>query len=217
MRRTISGALRMMLMLNVPATIGLMVLARPIVALLLQRHAFGPADTAATAAALVFYAPGLIGYSAIKIASPAFYSLRDARTPVLISVASVVGNLVVNLALIRVLGFRGLALGTSLAALFNAAALLWLLDRRIGGLERRDILIALAKIAGAAAIMGLAAAGASIWLESLMPDGHTIGRAVRVFLSIGAGLVALVLAARALRIAELADALKRVGGRLLTR
>ena len=63
-------ALRLMLMLNVPATIGLIVLAHPIVALLLERGRFTPHDTAATAAALMFYAPGLLGYSAVKIASP---------------------------------------------------------------------------------------------------------------------------------------------------
>ena len=75
------AALRMMLMLNVPATIGLMVLAEPIVALIYERGEFTPSDTAATAAALMFYAPGLLGYSAVKIASPTFYSLRDSRTP----------------------------------------------------------------------------------------------------------------------------------------
>ena len=75
----VSGALRLMLMLNVPATVGLIVLAQPIVALLLQRGRFTAADTAATAAALMFYAPGLLGYSAVKIASPSF--LRAPRQP----------------------------------------------------------------------------------------------------------------------------------------
>ena len=80
MQRTISSALRMMLMLNVPATVGLIALAHPIVAFLLQRGHFNGHDTTATAAALLFYAPGLLGYSAVKIASPSFYSLRDSRT-----------------------------------------------------------------------------------------------------------------------------------------
>ena len=124
-----------MLMLNVPATVGLMVLARPIVALLLERGRFTPLDTAATAAALMCYAPGLLGYSAVKIASPMFYSLRDSRTPVLVSVASVAVNLVVNLVLVACFGFRGLAAGTAFAATFNAGALLWLLRGRLSGIE----------------------------------------------------------------------------------
>ena len=129
-RDTVSRGLRMMLMLNVPATIGLIVLAEPIVALIYERGRFLPADTAATAAALMFYAPGLVGYSAVKIASPTFYSMRDSRTPVTISVLSVGLNLVLNLILVQVLGFRGLALGTAIAAVLNAVVLLWLLRRQ---------------------------------------------------------------------------------------
>ena len=96
-RESVSRALRMMLMLNVPATVGLMVLAHPIVALIYEREMFHAGDTTATAAALVFYAPGLLGYSAVKIASPTFYSLRDSRTPVVVSVISVGVNLGINL------------------------------------------------------------------------------------------------------------------------
>ena len=83
------------------------------------------------------YAPGLLGYSAVKIASPSFYSLRDSRTPVIVSVIAVVTNVVLNLMLVRVMGYRGLALGTAIAAMFNAGLLLWLLQARLGGLEAR--------------------------------------------------------------------------------
>ena len=107
-------------MLNVPATIGLIVLAQPIVELLLEHGRFTAHDTAATAAALMFYAPGLLGYSAVKIASPSFYALGDSRTPVIVSVASVALNLVLNLGWCSILGYRGLALGTAIAAMFNA-------------------------------------------------------------------------------------------------
>ena len=90
----------------------------------------------ATAAALLFYAPGLLGYSAVKIASPSFYSLRDSRTPVTVSVIAVLTNLTINLMLVRVMGYRGLALGTALAAMFNAVTLFWLLRRRLGRSRR---------------------------------------------------------------------------------
>ena len=93
----------------------------------LRAEPIRPGRHRATAAALMFYAPGLLGYSAVKIASPTFYSLRDSRTPVIVSALSVAVNLALNLALIRVLGYSGLALGTALAAIFNAGVLLWLL------------------------------------------------------------------------------------------
>jgi putative peptidoglycan lipid II flippase len=213
-RRAVSGAMRMMLMLNVPATIGLMVLAEPIVSLLLEHGRFNPSDTQATAAALMFYAPGLVAYSAVKIASPTFYSLRDSRTPVIVSVLSVLANLTMNLALVRVMGFHGLALGTALAAIFNALALMWLLNRRLGGLEGRRIATALLKIVVASIVMGLAAAAVSAWLTQAVPGDALLWKAVRVAVAIGTGVIVLVVSARLLRIAEFEEAVKRVLRRL---
>jgi putative peptidoglycan lipid II flippase len=204
----------MMLMLNVPATVGLISLAQPIVALLLQRGRFTPHDTAATAAALIFYAPGLLGYSAVKIASPSFYSLRDSRTPVVVSVIAVLANLTINLLLVRVMGYRGLALGTALAAMFNAGALLWLLRRRLGGLDERRVFIAFVKILAASIAMGAAARFAASWLATLLPSAHLIGRAVQLAGAIAVGVIVLIAAARILRLAEFDDAFARVLKRL---
>jgi putative peptidoglycan lipid II flippase len=215
MRRTISSALRMMLMLNVPATVGLMVLAEPIIALLLERRMFTPRDTAATAAALMFYAPGLLGYSIVKIASPAFYSLRDSRTPVTVSVVSVVVNLVLNLVLVRVMGFRGLALGTAIAAVINAGALLWLLRQRLGGIEGGRVAVAFLKISIASTVMGAAAWYTAHWLAAALPGPAEVLKLVRVGLAIGAGLLTLVVSAKLLRIAEFDEAFGRVMRRLL--
>jgi putative peptidoglycan lipid II flippase len=213
-RRTVSSGLRLMLMLNVPATVGLLVLAEPIVSLLLERGRFSPNDTMQTAAALMFYAPGLLGYSAVKIASPTFYSLRDSRTPVTVSMISVAANLSINLALVRVMGFRGLALGTALAAMINAGALLWLLGRRLNGLDGGRIAIAFGKIAMASVAMGATAYYASAWLEAALPGRQLLWKAIQVFGAIGAGVVVLAAAARALRIAEFDEALRRVRLRL---
>jgi putative peptidoglycan lipid II flippase len=215
MRRTISGALRMMLMLNVPATVGLIVLADPIIAMIFERGHFTPIDTAATAAALMFYAPGLVGYSAVKVASPSFYSLGDARTPVIVSVLSVLANLALNLVLVRVMGYKGLALGTAIAAIFNAVALLLLLRGRIGGLEGRRIAVSFSKILVASLFMGAAAWFCAEWLESALPGRGEFEKGIRVFASIATGLVVLVASARLLRIAEFDEALSRVVRRLL--
>jgi putative peptidoglycan lipid II flippase len=214
MRRSISGALRMMLMLNVPATVGLIALAHPIVALLLQRGRFTPADTVATASALMFYAPGLLAYSAVKIASPSFYSLRDSRTPVTVSVISVLANLAINLVLVRIMGFRGLALGTALAATFNAGTLLWLLRGRLGGLEGRRVAVSFVKIACASILMGLAAHYTSQWLAARLPPSGSLWRAIELSAAIAVGVAILVGAARVLRIAEFDEAFGRVLRRL---
>ncbi|MDQ3441545.1 MAG: murein biosynthesis integral membrane protein MurJ [Planctomycetota bacterium] len=209
-RETVSRGLRLMLMLNVPATVGLMVLAHPIVALIYEREMFHAGDTAATAAALMFYAPGLLGYSAVKIASPTFYSLRDSRTPVIVSVVSIAVNLGINLWLIRVMGYRGLALGTAFAAMFNAGVLLWLLRGRLGGLDGRRVAVALFKVLVASAVMGVAAHVTLRWITGMTPAGGEVAKVMRVAGSIGVGTLALALSARVLRIQEFNDATARV-------
>jgi putative peptidoglycan lipid II flippase len=214
-RRAVSTAIRLMLMLNVPAMIGLIVLAEPIVALLYQRGHFTDVDTQATAAALRFYAPGLIGYSIVRIASPTFYSLGNARTPVIVSVASVSVNLILNILLVRVMEFRGLALGTAIAALFNALTLLWLLRGRLQGIDGRRITVAFIKISGAAVVMGIVAALVAARLDATLPGSGELVRALRVSIAITTALVALVVSARLLRIEEFTDATDRVLRRVL--
>jgi putative peptidoglycan lipid II flippase len=215
MRATVSSGLRMMLMLNVPATVGLVVLAQPIVALLFERGSFTPADTAATAAALMFYAPGLVGYSAVKIAAPTFYALRDSRTPVVVSGVTVGVNVVLNVLLVRVLGYRGLALGTALAAIFNAGVLLALLRGRLAGIDGRRLAAAFGKIVGASVAMGAVARVVASGLQTLVGGASLLDRSVVTFGAIAAALAALAVSARLLRIAELHDAVSLVRGRLI--
>ena len=201
-RSGVAGSLRMMLMLNIPATVGLVVLARPIVALIFERGRFTAVDTAATAVALSCYAPGLVGYSAVKLASPTFYALGSSRVPVLAGTASVVCNIVLGLLLARRLGHSGLALATAMAALVNASLLLWLLRARLGGLEGKRLLASVVKICTAAAIMGAAAWITERLLHIPLPGHSTVQQAARVFGAIGVGLAVLALTAQALRIEE---------------
>lgn len=218
MQKTLSWALRMMLMLSVPATVGLMILGGPITEMIFERGEFGPGSTSMVAAALLFYAPGIIGYSIVKIASPTFYSLRDARTPVIISVVTIVVNIGLNLWLDRTMGFRGLALGTAIAANINAGLLLFLLSRRLGGLDGPRILSAFAKITAASAAMGLVAYFLEQWLQGALPirllGSMELSRVVRVTLSIGAGVATLAAAAWMLRVQEFSDAIRRVLARV---
>lgn len=214
MRSTISSGFRLMLMLNVPAAVGLVALASPIVALIFERGSFSALDTAATAAALICYAPGLIGYSAVKIAVPSFYALRDSRTPALVSVLSVAINVALNLLLVRLIGYRGLALGTAIAALVNAAILAYLLRRRLQGLEEARIAMAFGKIAVASVAMGVAVVVSESTLRNLWPNVSLAAQAVRLFGVIAIGLGVLGLMARVLRIHEFNEARRQVMARL---
>jgi putative peptidoglycan lipid II flippase len=209
-RRSVSSGLRMMLLLNVPAMAGLLVLATPIAALIFERGRFTSADTTATAAALAFYAPGLIGYSVVKLVSPAFYALGNSRIPVMASAASVGANIFLNLMLVQVLGHRGLALGTALAALLNAGLLLRFLRARLGGLEERRLLIAGAKISLASGAMAFAAYHAERWLQVPFGGPALTAQLVRVFGAIAAGVAVLALSAAALRIEEFQQLVRRL-------
>lgn len=218
MRRTLSSSLRMMLMLSVPATVGLMALSSPIVELLFQRGEFTTDSTRMTSLALLCYAPGLIGYSAVKIASPTFYALNDSRTPVLVSVSTIALNLILNITLVRVLSYQGLALGTAIAALFNSGLLVYLLSRRINGIEGGRITQTFVKILIASLAMGAAAMLTERWLNTSLPDmqslatwlparmeaaaAQTLRAGVRVGVAIAAGLAVLALAASVLRLHE---------------
>ena len=213
MRSTLSSGVRLMLMLSVPAAVGLMVLAQPIIELIFQHGEFTAADTAKVAGALVFYAPGVIGYSLVKIASPSFYSLQDARTPVIVSLVAIASNLALNLWLHSLMGFRGLALGTSVAASINAGLLIVLLSRRIDGVDGARVLVSFLKIAAASVVMGAAAYWTEAWLHELLPAEAIVPRLVRVGAGIGAGVGTLALAAWALRIDEFRQAMQRLMAR----
>ncbi len=214
MRETVSAGLRLMLMMNVPATIGLIALSTPIVALIFEHGQFSAADTAATAAALAFYAPGLVGYSAVKIAVPSFYAIHDSRTPVLVSVATVVLNVALNLALVRTIGFKGLALGTAVSAVFNATVLLWILRSRLGGIDGRRIASSFARIGAASLVMGAAAWATDAAIASRLPSRDVGVLALRVVAAIGVALVVLDLAARALHAREFSEARNLVLARI---
>ncbi len=217
MRSTVSSGLRMMLMLNVPATAGLIALASPIISLIYEHGSFTRADTAATALALSCYAPGLVGYSAVRFAVPTFYALHDSRTPVTISVATVLLNAVLNLTLVRLIGYPGLALGTATASLFNATLLLWRLRVRLGGLDGRRILTSFLKILTASIIMGVVAREGHAISMRLVAGDATVARLVRVSGAIALALIVLMAAARALRIGEFNDAVSLVRRRLVGR
>lgn len=210
-RKTVADSVSLMMMLNVPATIGLLVLAHPIVQVMYERGNFTAADTAATSIALQGYAFGLVGYSIVRITSPAFYAFGSAKAPVRIGVASVLLNAGLNIVLVRVLGYGGLAIGTSIAALFNGGALLFLLRRRLHGIEGRRLASSIARIVVAASAMGLAASVLDRWLPLPAGDGpavvHEVLRAGRLLVIIGTSLAVLAAGAYGLHIGEFRSAL----------
>jgi putative peptidoglycan lipid II flippase len=171
-RKTLSSSLGMVFLLTLPSSIGLIVLGRSMIGAIYQNRNFLAYDTQQTALALSCYAIGLGGYAAIKVLAPAFYALDDSRTPMLVSLCSILINFAAATAMVRTgtLGHAGLALATSLVALFNFTALFWILRNRIGGIHGRALLRSVLQIVVASLAMGLAVAltsrGIQGWLGS---------------------------------------------------
>ncbi len=135
-------ALRFGLFLVLPAQVILLFAGKPIIALLYQHSQFTVNDTFQTASALAFYAVGLAAFSSVRITVPMFYALKETRTPVAVSVVSVVANILLCLVLKRYLDFKGLSLAVACSGWLNFVLLLLLLSRRVpirlhsGGLRR---------------------------------------------------------------------------------
>ncbi len=158
LRNAFSIALRVVLFLTIPASVGLILLRAPVVQLLYQRGEFTADSTAQTAFALQFYALGLFAHSGLEIVTRAYYALHDTATPVKVGAASIALNILFSLALLRPLEQGGLALANSLATTLEMLTLLYLLRPRLGGVDGPRLLNSLGKIVLASAAMGVAVA-----------------------------------------------------------
>ena len=213
-RRTVSHGLRLTTAVMAPAAVGLAVLAAPIVRVVFEHGEFTAADTPATARALVLYAPGIVGYAAVRLTAPVFYAFGTSLTPALVGVLTVAVNIGLNLVLVRVLGYPGLALGTTIAAWLNAGVLLGLLHRRLGGIEARRLAHCFARSCAAAAVMGAAVAAADGAVADVAAQGGLATAGLLLGGEIALGLVVLAAAARLLGVAELDEVREQIAGRL---
>jgi putative peptidoglycan lipid II flippase len=188
-RSTLARAMRLAVFLTLPSAVGLIVLAQPIIALIYQRGKFVDEDSLHTAEALQFYAIGLVGYSCIKVLSPAFYAINHKWTPMLVSFLSIGMNLLLNWIFIFRLGMghKGLALSTALSATVNFTLLYLLMTRISGALETRAMVDTLGRCLLAALPIGLIGWLSSPWLASMnhAPVMLRIGSLLLVIASAG--------------------------------
>ena len=206
LRKTLSSALRMVLVINIPASLGLIFLSRPIVALIYEHGKFKQTDTDHTSKALIFYAIGLFAYSGIKVLVPAFYALRQSRVPVIISTIAVAANIALNLGLVGPFGYLGLALGTSITAIGNFGLLFHQLQRVAGRFAGMEIFALGLKMLAASAIMGVVSMGSYAWLMPSAAHVSLVSEALFLGLSISLGLATLYGACRLIRIEEVETA-----------
>jgi len=167
---TLDWGLRMTLVFGIPAAVGLMMLAGPMIATLFQSDAFDARDVAMAERSLMAYSLGLQAFILIKVLAPGFYARQDTRTPVKIGIIAMLANMVFNLALIFPLQHAGLALATSLSAYLNAFLLLRNLRREkaylpAAGWARLGLQVGAAALL-MAALLAWASPGLAEWVQA---------------------------------------------------
>jgi putative peptidoglycan lipid II flippase len=215
-RSELARALRLMFLLTIPSTIGLMVLAEPIISVIYQHGRFDAYAAAQAGGALRFYAIGLAGYAALKVLVNAFYALDRRKTPMVVSFLAVGLNLLFNWIFTFRLGWghRGLAFSTGCVATCNFLFLYVLMRGHLGGLESRRMLVMLVKVGVAGAALAAVCAASDRWLLADWATQALWSKGLALTATVLAAGGAFVACAAALRVEELTGLLAAVARRL---
>lgn len=203
-RNQLASGIRGTAFIVIPAALGYIALAAPIVRLLLQHGVMSGASTDLLAGVLRYFSIGLFSFCAFQLELRAFYAMQDTRTPAVVNVFAVTINIVADLIFVRYLDVEGLALGHATAYTFAAVTSAVILRRRLGGLEGRRLGLSLGAIAVGGALAGGAAFLASRAIAATLGTAGLFPQLLQVGGGVLAGVAAFVLAARAFRMQELA-------------
>jgi putative peptidoglycan lipid II flippase len=181
----------------VPASVGLILLGRELLAVLYQRGAFDAQATEAVYAALLFFALGLSAHATLELAARSFFAIQDTLTPLIVAAAAGAFQIALGFLLLGPLSYAGLALANSVAVTCEVIALLWLMRRRLAAphftnLLRTLVRASLASILTAAALLAVRSAGDRAGLDAM----------TQLLLQASAGVLAYLLACAILRVRE---------------
>jgi len=157
MKKIMKEGVNFILLITIPATVGLIVLARPIVEVAFERGEFDVLATEMTSKALIFYALGLVSMALRLLITRVYYSLQDTKTPMINGVISVGSNIVLNLLLVRFMAHAGLAFATSIAITIATIRMFYGLKKKIGPLGTKSYIVIFLKSGLASTIMGVVA------------------------------------------------------------
>ncbi|MBI3358949.1 MAG: murein biosynthesis integral membrane protein MurJ [Nitrospirae bacterium] len=146
LRQSLSFGLRLIFFIMAPAMAGLIFLRVPVVHLLFEHGVFDKLATEGTAQAVLYYAIGLWAFAGVRVVVPVFYSMQDTKTPMKVAVLAMISNVILNFVLAIPLQHRGLALATSLSAIFNFIILVILLRKKIGRIDAKRIVFSHIKV-----------------------------------------------------------------------
>jgi putative peptidoglycan lipid II flippase len=202
LRNTLLQGLRQNFYFIMPAMAGLFILGQPVISLLFERGEFDAVETSRAATALAYYAGGLLAFAWVKVTVTGFYAMQDTKSPVVIATCAMLFNILLNFALIGPLGYRGLALSTTISYSLNALALYALLNHRIGGLWTRELIESLIRILLATAFMSAIAYGTWLLSARWFDDTLLPGKLMIALLPITTSIIAYAILSKAFGIQE---------------
>jgi putative peptidoglycan lipid II flippase len=188
-KRVLRRGLEAAIFIGLPASIGMIVVRYPAVQLLFQSGRFTYSDAQWTALSTAIYSSAIWAFSIQQILNRAYYSIHDTRTPFIWAILNLVINLVVELPLVFTrLGESGMAVGTLVSFAVQSAVMLWLLNRRVGGIGLRESAPRIAKMLGASLVM--LGACTALQYTPIYPEGQSKSIwAMQLALLIGTGAV----------------------------
>jgi putative peptidoglycan lipid II flippase len=201
LRETISQGIRGALFIGIPSTVGMFLIAKPLVSALFEHGRFTQADTQAASSTLLFYALGLSGFFTQQILTRAFYSMHEPKIPMRSALIAVFANIVLNLTLIWIWGTGGLACSTALCSYLQVVILTVSLRHRLGTAILHGVFIATTKTASATILMAIVGV-VILHFCGKWPDNFRFN-ILRIVLIVPSAAVVYLLAARLLRIKAL--------------
>lgn len=204
MKKSISSSVVSTMLLVIPASIGMAVLAEPIIGVVFERNAFTREDTIAVAILLAAYAPNNIFQSTIDVVDRGFYAVGDSKTPVVVVIIQQILNVIFNFILIKIFGIRGLAYATVLSTAIGTVLMIYQFRKKFGSFNFKTSLISLIKISLATALMALVAVGVNGALAKIAP------RLVALFVAIIVAMLVYGLVILLARIPEVMDMINRI-------
>lgn len=185
---SIKSSINSVVLLIIPISIGAIVLSKPVVSLIFERGAFDSEATNMTAIALSFYSIGMIGFALREILSRIFYALQDTRTPMINGALSMILNVILNLMLIKFMGYAGLAFATSMSAIICIILMFISLKKKLGYFGLENIISTITKSTIAAIIMGIACSIVYKFISSIIIGGFVLN-AISLFITIVCGAI----------------------------
>lgn len=214
MKKIMSHGINLILLITVPATVGLIVLATPIVEIAFQRGAFDTTSTLMTSQALIFYSVGLVAMALNLLLTRVYYSLQDTKTPMVNGAISVGFNIVLNIILVKFMAHSGLALATSIATTIATLLLLYGLKKKIGSLGTKGYITTFLKTGLASGVMGVVVYLIYNWIYGMIGVSK-LYNLISLLLAVGVGVVVYVVLCYVFKVKEVRDVVGKVRERFI--